>query len=219
MNPALGVEASRPVELKPAREPARTAAALPAGRNPFLTRGNLAILGMFAAAIAGLYLLSLRNGPSSALADQMLVHAKVEAALSVLSAKPSALQVEQRSNARAIVGEFYAAAQQRQVPPGGLRSNPFVFQPIKPPDPVPEREANEAEPPKDETPIEQKQAMAVVQKLKLHMILTGSKPVALISGNLLSEGESIEGWTVHRIEPREVELVWQDQKYVLKMPK
>ena len=42
--------------------------------------------------------------------------------------------------------------------------------------------------------------------------------MAMISNNLLREGQDIGGWTVVRIQPKEVVLGWQDKQYVLTPP-
>jgi hypothetical protein len=41
----------------------------------------------------------------------------------------------------------------------------------------------------------------------------------MISSNLVTVGQTIKGWTVVRIDAREVELSWKDKTYVLEMPK
>jgi len=59
--------------------------------------------------------------------------------------------------------------------------------------------------------------MAEVRKLRLQSVLVGRQTAAMVSNNLLTTGQTINGWTVSRIEPREVELTWKDQKYVLEL--
>jgi len=49
-------------------------------------------------------------------------------------------------------------------------------------------------------------------------VLSGSSGrFATISNNLLTEGQTISGWTVSKIIPGEVVLTWRDQTHVLKM--
>jgi len=183
--------------------------------NPFLTRGSLLLLGIYAAGFVALYALGLRSGPSIAMGQQDLVYAKVDAALNLLDAKPSPGQLAKRTNAKAIADDFYTAARQRQIDPKQLAGNPFIFR-LKEPEAAPIKIVQETVQ-KDEVPAELKAAMAEVKKLRLQSILVGRQTAAMVSNNLLTTGQTINGWTVSRIEPREVELTWKDQKYVLEL--
>lgn len=204
-----------PLELAPVDESA--ALNRPVKPNPFLTRGNLLLLGMFAVGIAGVYVLSLRNGPTRAMAEQNLDHAKVEAALNVLASQPILAANQKGSTARAIVNEFYTAARQRQVPTAALACNPFVFQAIEA-NPQPDPNAAEQASPKDKGPDEAALALKAAQALHLQSVVDGEPKMALISGNPMTVGQTINGWTVARIGAREVELTWKDQTFVLQMP-
>ena len=217
VKPTPGGEAGAPppMELEPIGEAA--AVRVKPSRSPFLTRGNLILLAMYAAGIAGLYGLGLRRGPSTALADQTLIHAKVEAALNGMGAPPSRAELQRRSSAKAIVSEFYTAAKQRQVALEALQGNPFVFTSIEPPKPVePAPRPEPATRPGDDG---SKGAMEAVKALKLQSVLVGRQTTAMISNNLVTAGETINGWKVVRITPHEVELSWRDKTYVLEMPK
>jgi hypothetical protein len=185
--------------------------------NPFMTRGSLALLGMCAAGFIALYLLGGRSGPSAAMGEQVLVHAKVEAALKVMDSQPTAAELSKRTNAKAIADDFYTAARQRQVDRKQLERNPFVFK-EKAPDAAPIELPREVEI-KDNVPAELKAALEDVKGLRLQTVLVGRSPAALISNNLVTRGQVIKGWTVTRIDSREVELTWKDQKHVLDLPK
>jgi hypothetical protein len=206
----------KPVELKPIEEAGNLRAK--GSPNPFLTRANLMLLAMFGAGFGGLYVLSLRNGPSTALADQTLVHAKVEAALNTMGVAPTAADLEQHSRAKAIVNEFYTAARQRQIDLEKLRGNPFIFRKPDVPATQPAAEPNEPNAPPPAEPGE-KEAMQAVQGLQLQSVLIDEQGdrVAFISSNLVATGQTIMGWTVVRINPTEVELSWREKKHVLKM--
>jgi hypothetical protein len=70
--------------------------------------------------------------------------------------------------------------------------------------------------PKPKGPDPRERAMKAVQTLALDSILRGGdSAVAMISSNVVTVGQTIKGWTVTRITSTEVELAWQDQKYVL----
>lgn len=203
------------VELKPVEQSEGGPPPAAAG-NAFLSRGNLMVLGIYLAGFAGLYTLSLRSGPSRALAQNSTVHAKVESALDLLEAAAAGGAAEPRSTAKAIVGEFYMAAKQRQVSSVALKGNPFLFhshaaetKPVEQPKVRPETLA---------AADEEKQAMATLRTLRLQSVLVGRQTMAVISNNLLTSGQKIGPWTVGRISTREVELTWRDKTYVLKMP-
>jgi hypothetical protein len=207
----------QPVELKPIPEapPIR----LKPARSPFLTRPTLMLLGMFAAGLGGLYAVGFRGGPSTALADQTLVDAKVEAALSLMSAAPTASEIESQSRAKAIVNEFYTAARQRQIDLDGLRGNPFIFRPLSPePNEPNDSPAKQPDPPQPSVDKEEQEAMKAVEALALQTVLVGkTDTIARISNNLVTTGQTIQGWTVVRIGPKEVELSWRDKRHVLRM--
>ena len=187
-------------------------------RNLFLTRGSLVLMGIYATGFATLYVLGHSSGgPKAAKGEQNLVYAKVDAALNLMYTQPNASELNQRTNAKAIVDDFYTAAKQRQVDRSRLARNPFVFK-EKAPEAAPVVVPKEGEP-KDNMPAELKAAMAAVKTLKLQSVLIGKCPAALVSNNLVTTGQNIKGWTVSRIGPREVELTWKDQKHVLELPK
>jgi len=211
---SLGAGPAQPVKLKPVDDGKGIRPRPP--RSPFLTRGNLSLLAMFAAGLAGLYALSRRTGPSTALADQSLAHAKVEAALDVLGAPPTAAEIQRQSSAKAIVKEFYTAARQRQVDLRALRGNPFLWRPERPPATRPV-EAKPPPKPEKKVPDDLLRAMEAVKTLQLRSVISGHTTVAMISSNVVAVGESINGWTVVRIDPTEVELAWGDERYILRM--
>ena len=188
-----------------------------AGRKfPAISRGNLMLGGLFLAGIAGVYLLSLRNSPANASAEESTAEAQVDSALSMLSkARPSS---PDRQNAPDIVNSFYYAAVQRQIPLDRLKGNPFVFRPPHGVAPTTKPVEAKSAPVEDEGAKELSEAMVAVRDLRLQSVLIGkSGATAIISNNLLSEGQTIQGWTVSKIQAREVLLMWKDQKFVLKM--
>jgi hypothetical protein len=212
----LGTESEAPAaaELKPAEQAAPVRRR--SGGSPFLTRTNLGLLVMFAAGILGMYALRLRQGPAAAMAGQNPEHAKVEAALNTLGAGGAGAAADGKGSAKAIVAEFYAAARQRQVDAKELLGDPFVPRNVEeapPPAPV------EVKKPEVKKPDEYEHALLAVKGLRLQSVLVGKQTTAMISSNLVTVGQTIKGWTVVRIDTREVELGWKDKTYVLEMPK
>jgi hypothetical protein len=206
----------------PAEEPnviiADSAVAPPAaGRGRSLKQGNLLLAALFAAGIVGVYLLSLRNGPAVASAQEQDNEAAVATALSELKVE-AARQAKPSDKALALVDTFYYETRQRQVPLEHLAGNPFEYKPRASENPSPlSAAATDA----GEAPVENlrsTEAMAAVRQLKLQSVLTGPHgATAMISNNLLTEGQAIQGWTVAKIDPREVTLTWKDQSAKLKL--
>jgi hypothetical protein len=182
---------------------------------PSIGRGNLLPVGLFLGGIAVVYLLSLRGGPAKASAEESTCESQVSAALAELGkAPPPSLE-----KAADVVAGFYHAARDRQIPVEKLRGNAFVFH-------LPKLAAAPMTRPVDEPPApvedegarELSDALAAARSLRLQSVLIGTRgATAIIGNNLLSEGQMIQGWTVSRIQAREVVLSWKDQKYVLKM--
>ncbi len=172
---------------------------------------NVLLAVVFVAGVGSLYLLSRGGTPEVASADQKLAELRVDSAL------PQLLKLSAKSDrAMEVVNTFYYQAKQRQIPMSNLKSNPFVF---RPPWPLKATTLPKGTP-RPAAKVEKKpqQELEDVKKLVLQSVLVGSRePMAMISNNLLTEGQKISGWTVTRIEPRKVTLTWQDKTYVLQM--
>ncbi len=179
-----------------------------------LNAGNLVPFALFVAGVALVYILSLRTGPAPASAEQQLVEAQVESALTQLK------NVQSRTSQK-ILGHFEYDITTRQVPPERLNGNPFIFYP---PSQQPGQLAlpDQDESPQQAEPFARKlsKALAVAEKLVLQSVLTGKHSnTAMISGNLITEGQKINGWTVSKIQSRKVTLTWGGRIHVLEMPK
>ena len=169
-------------------------------------------MGLFAAGLAFLYVMNLMKGPATASAQQMQAQSDVEQALIKLSSSGAAPGPGKTT--AAIVETFYCEAKHRQIPADSLKSNPFVFKAIPPAPPPAPPEANVVVKSVEPGVAE---AMDAVKALSLRSVLMGAKPAAIISDNLLTEGQSIHGWTVTKILAREVHLSWKDKTHILKM--
>jgi len=181
--------------------------------------GSLMLVGLFLAGIAGLYVLSRSSGPASASASdaERLVEARVDSVLLTLGSPaestrtPEGLKVAER---------FYHDSRSRQIPLRDLQTNPFAFK-------VPPNlrkiiaKPKKIEVKKPTVSAEWKEAAAAAKRMQLQSILSsthGKRKVAMISNNLLTEGQQIDGWTVVQIQPRSVTLKWKDRTFVLRMP-
>jgi len=109
------------------------------------------------------------------------------------------------------VDTFYYEASQRQVPIAQLGRNAFVYGPARPalPGGGPAGQGDGAA---------ASAYMGAVANLQLQSVLSGPHGnKAMISNNVLSEGQAIEGWTVKRIASQEVILAREEVEYVLRM--
>jgi len=176
-----------------------------------LLNGNLGLLAMFAAGIGAIYLLSLRTGPASASAETKSAELQVDDALTRLS-KGDSTTVK----ASTVVSTFYLQARQRQIPVEHLVQNPFVFRlPVVAP-----IMTAKVEKPVVETPPDELMALEEVRNLRLQSIMQGSGgATAMITNNLLTEGQKIRGWTVKKIDADQVLLTFQEHEHVLKLPR
>ena len=187
----------------------------PTARRRGFVRGNMLLIGVFAAGILCVCVLGLRQPPQGASGQQSPSQMPAESQLEGLGkGKPNGEL--KPGEGMGIVHTFYYQAKQRQIPIEALPGNPFVS-----------RSPRLAAPPVAQTPTKGDdahydsliEAIEQVKTLKLQSVMVGSgKATAMISGQILTEGKKIQAWTVVHIEPREVILAWGDQKFVLKMP-
>ena len=195
-------------------EPDLTQSPSAAGRLRHLGGGNLALVGLFVAGIVCVYLLSVRKGPSEASAEQLTAEAKVEVALSQI--RKDAGDRGRPSEAMAVVEAFYHETGARQIPASKLNGNPFAFKPPGGEEPA-ATDTRESGFSALDSPV-YVQSLGAVERLQLQSILKSPNgAIAMISNNLLTEGQTIEGWKVVKIRPREVLLSGNGRQYVLKM--
>ena len=180
-------------------------------------QGNLLPAALFLAGIGMVCLLHMRSGPAIAMAGQSESETNVTSAL--MQIKTDAAGAKSYDKAMAVVDTFYYQTAQRQIPPDQLEGNPFEFRVRRDmqSQPVLSTASKSEEPSADNLRLSE--AMAAVKKLQLQSVLKSSNgATAMISNNLLTEGQVIQSWTVTKISPREVTLTWKDQTYQLKMP-
>jgi hypothetical protein len=177
--------------------------------------GNTPLVVMFAVALVGVYLLSLRQGPATASAQEQADDGQVQLALAAWQARTEAAK-KAGGSARDLVNTFYYETKQRQIPLDRLAGNPFEFRTPAATPLLPLAETHEAQPAtQDSSHVD---ALSAVKELRLQSVLAGPHgATAMISNNILTEGQDICGWTIIKIEPESVTLKWNDQTVELKM--
>jgi hypothetical protein len=181
-----------------------------------LGRGNVLLACLFAAGIGCVYLLRLSGGPQIASAQQRINESQVNTVLAAISAPGGGKD----TSAASVVAAFYTQASQRQLPLEALGANPFIYQPppAKVLAPAATQPAMSQETSAKSTAQMLETQMQAAKTLTLQSVLTGaSGATAVISNNLLAEGQTIRGWTISKILSKEVLLTWKEQTFVLKM--
>ncbi len=178
-------------------------------------KGNVLLACLFAAGIGCVYLLRLSGGPQTASAQQQINESQVNAVLTAISAPGG-----KDTSAASVVAAFYTQASQRQLPLEALGANPFIYQPPQAKTIAPAA----TQPVISESVAAKNTAQALdtqiqaAKALTLQSVLTGAAgATAVISNNLLTEGQTIRGWTISKIGSKEVVLTWKEQTFVLKM--
>lgn len=203
-------QAPAPVAPEPTR-------AISAGRIlRWFKQGNTPLAVLFIAALACVYLLSLRQGPATASAQDRAEDGQIETALARWQAQTEVAK-KAGGSAADLVNTFYYETQQRQIPSERLAANPFEFKAPSSAPGMPLASAAEPELPGGES-AGFTDALSAVKELRLQSVLAGPHgATAMISNNILTEGQVIRGWTIVKIEPESVTLKWQDQTVELKM--
>jgi len=189
-----------------------------------LTQGSMLILGVFVIAAGTLYGMRISQqveGPSTTTKS---AEAKIDQALKKLASgnttasdgsPNSGVMTNMFQSTDQIVSVFSADLTKRQVPARFVKKNPFVlpvFQSVATPD----IESNA-----DEERERRLRLRALNQELKglvLQSIMQGSRPVAIISGEMLQPNQSIGNFTIMAIHDRWVELVNDGEIFPLRMP-
>lgn len=188
-----------------------------------MTRANIILAVLFAGGVATVYSLSVRKGPAGASAEQKLAESSVDSALLRLQGGSGrgSDALSARKITRNLLSNFSDRIVKKQIPLAKLDKNPFVFIPPEARAVPSVTRVHPGRTPKvEETPeqITQKQAMERLSRLRLQSVMMGSSgSAAVISNNLLTEGQQTEGFTVKKISSKSVVLTWRGQEFVLKM--
>ena len=190
--------------------------------NPYrmeVLRSNLFLVALFITGAAVVYGLSWGKGPQKVSAEEKLVEAQVDSAILRLSQQASNSSNAPRPGqiTKEILHNFQERMLKSQIPLQKLRKNPFVFvQPIR----KPTISIVHKEPDKKNSSLNQRETQEDVinalKKLHLQSVLIGRNgATAIISNNLLTVGQRIEGFTIESITPRQVVLSRRGKRYIL----
>ena len=186
-----------------------------------MLRSNVIMGLLFAAAGGGLYFLSLQSSPAEASAEQRMLESTVDSALMRLREAPEDGGGYSGRITQDLLEGFSDRIIACQVPLKSLEKNPFAFVAPEGQTKAVVKTAPKRTKKPEKTPeqISREQAMARLEKLHLQSVMMGRDGggVAVISNNLLSVGQRIDGFTVERIDSNSVVLSWRSEKFTLRM--
>lgn len=184
-------------------------------RKPKVSGSTFVLVGAFASALAVIYLLGLQNKPQSASADVGFDQHKRSAITELLEKNGKADQLKGLfSDTRKLVKMFYSylGAQKSDVPQ--LSHDPFgPGEPIA----APVREAVQIV---SDNPADAEKLRQVAEQfntLKLHSVMTGRIPVAMINRSMVQVGSRMGDLKVVAIEPDRVLLSYEKNVFELKL--
>ena len=188
------------------------------------SRGTMIVMGLLLAGGASVYLMSMRSMPQVASAKDKAMEDEVEKAIATLDKQGDQAKAlsQMFDNSDQVVEVFFNYPAQNQVPLDDLKKNPFLHLrkskgsgDVSDADLINAREAAEAEKRHNE---QKKQLEAALAQLKLQTILIGEGSSAvMINNTILSEGQTVEGFSITTIKKQSVTLKAGDMEFELKM--
>lgn len=184
-------------------------------QNNSAKRSNVILAVLFVAGIVSVYGLKMYHGPAKAQASasQQAMELQVDNALKRFAPSSKAGQAPAQK-AKELLSDVYEQALSKQIPLAALKDNPFEFKP-------PVLPASNSEQEGQETPKTLNQGQLVLaraQNMQLQsVILAGERSAAVISGNLVMQGQKYQEWTVSEIHRKQVVLQWKNKTFRLKM--
>lgn len=188
-----------------------------------MARANVFMGALFIGAAALVYGLALRKGPSrAAAAMDRAVQADVDNAIRRFASDAWLSPRTARPGMRAsmLLRSFHEQVRRRQIPLEQLAKDPFEFVPPPPLKPVTTAPAEPAPPAGAVTRAEPTRAEVRerFKKLRLQAVQKGrAGAIAIISNNLVAEGQAIDCFKVVRIGVETVVLEAQGEQYVLRL--
>lgn len=185
-----------------------------------VSRGTLALFGVIVAAMAGLYFMHLRSGPGSAQAASAETQAANDTINQFLASGNQNIAKMKLliHDTEKIVAQFLQYPSVNQVPLNELKTNPFRYQSATRAN-ADKAEMSEAEA-RRQREAERAAILKAVQGLQLQSIMHGEKSKAcMISNTLYQEGQSIDIFTIERINPGSVIVRSGTYRFELKMQK
>jgi hypothetical protein len=184
-----------------------------AGRN-----GLLMLVGLIAIGAGIVFVMHKKAGPAEAVASPETQQAQqtITKFLSGSNDNIKAMQTLLRDTEK-VVNQFLAYPSMTQVPLEDLRTNPFRHQLARKPDGTNVTVDEAAAKRKREE--ERQRMLAAVQQLQLTSILHGQKRACMVNNTLYVEGQTVDGFTIEKINPSSVIVKNGAYRFELQMQK
>lgn len=185
-----------------------------------MARANVMLAVLFIGGTAAVYGVVLRKRPAEAMAQDSAAEARVDTALLRIAQSPTPATPAAGRMTRELLRSFYTEISSRQIPLSDLKKDPFVFVPprsagtVSLTQEIPAADNQRQDDQRDT--FEQAQGRFALLRLQSIMMGRGGGS-AIISSNLVTVGQKIDGFTVQSITPKTVVLAWQDKTFTLKM--
>jgi hypothetical protein len=185
---------------------------------PKVNNSTLALFAAFAAALIVLYLLGLQNKPRQASAEDLAKQAAVTSAIDdMLQHTEKGAKIDKfLSDTGRLVQLILGAMGNKTIDTGELPGNPFEREEVVS---VVHTEGPQIVLPSDRSQQERLRLMAEeFSKLKVQMVITGSRPAAMINNQLVTVGATVgEFFKVTEIQASHVVLSNGEKAFVLKV--
>jgi hypothetical protein len=181
-------------------------------------RGSLVLFGLVLAGVGLTYLMFLRTGPKSA--DAAVAAQSAEASNTIntfLNDGGSNIKLMETmlKSTEKVVQQFLNYPSMTQVPLSALKTNPFRYATPKAPG---ETESEAAAKRRHEE--ERVATLKAVQGLNLQSVMHGgTRKACMINNTLVQEGQTIESFTVEKINPQGIIVKNGAYRFELKMQK
>jgi hypothetical protein len=183
-----------------------------------VNRGSLVLFALVLAGAGATYLMFLRTGPKPADAAIAAETAQASTTITTFLNEGNSnikLMESMLKNTEKVVQQFLSYPSMTQVPLSALKTNPFRFAEAKAPG---ESESESAS--KKRREEERLAALKAVQGLQLQSVMHGdSRKACMINNTLVQEGQSIDGFTIEKINPNGIVVKNGAYRFELKMQK
>ena len=198
--------------------------------HPLLDRHKLTVVAVVVVSILVIFAMRWWRGGVPATAGAAQTEARIESALTRLS-QPDAMAADDPlspANVRlltmdteAILRAFGADPTQHQVGVDEVRKNPFVMEMPEVDQPVVAAAPPPPQPVEEDPAVaraqERQVLMQAVETMELQSVMMGRDPVAIVDGEFVRRGSSVNGFEVVRIEAQSIILRHGNDGFRLRM--
>jgi hypothetical protein len=186
------------------------------GRKP-LNKSTIVTFVILVMGAGGVWFMYQRTGPSKAVAASKETAAAKQTINNFLSGGDQNIKLMETMlrSTQKVVEQFLQYPSMTQIPLSDLKANPFRLKPDKP---GAEQTANKEADEKKKREEERLAALKAVQELQLQSIMYGeSRRACMINGAMYTEGQTINGFAVEKINQASVVVKSGPYRFDLRM--